>query len=132
MRVSFVVYGLLYVLVELVGYRLEQVGWPRLTALDVAAAITDACLAVAVVSAVLVAGDVGLRRRRARRDGCPVAVDDGVQVPDAPGSGPITVRSWRPRPALPAGHSAYAVPDVPEAAYPTGSRPFPAHPGRLL
>ncbi|MGY1712555.1 hypothetical protein ACI8AC_23895 [Geodermatophilus sp. SYSU D00758] len=132
MRVSFVVYGLLYVLVELVGYQLEQVGWPRLTALDVAAAITDACLAVAVVSAVLVGGDVGLRRRRAQRRERLAVVDDAARPAVEPETGPITVRSWRPRAALPAGHSAYPVPDVAEAAYPTGSRPFPERPGRLL
>src|SRR4051794_28988538 len=30
-RIPFIVYGLLYVLVELVGERLEEIGWPQLT-----------------------------------------------------------------------------------------------------
>jgi len=30
-RISFVVYGLLYIMVELVGAQLEQIGWPSLT-----------------------------------------------------------------------------------------------------
>jgi hypothetical protein len=65
MRVSFVVYFVLYVVVEMVGYQLELIGWPRITALDVAAALTNALLWVAVAAAVLVALDVaGARWRR--------------------------------------------------------------------
>src|SRR3954454_3816723 len=65
MRVAFLVYGVLYVVIEIVGYQLEQVSWPEITALDVATAVTNAFLTVAVLVAVLVAVDVlGHRWRR--------------------------------------------------------------------
>jgi hypothetical protein len=65
MRVAIVVYGVLYVVIEVVGHQLEQVSWPAVTALDVATALTDAFLTVAVLVAVLVAVDVlGHRWRR--------------------------------------------------------------------
>src|SRR3954468_8120536 len=65
MRVAFLVYGVLYVVIEIVGYQLEQVSWPEITALDVATALTNAFLTVAVLVAVLVAADVlGHRWRR--------------------------------------------------------------------
>ena len=54
MRVAFSVYGALYVVIEIVGYQLEQVSWPEITALDVATAVTNAFLTVAVLVAVLV------------------------------------------------------------------------------
>jgi hypothetical protein len=69
MRVSFAVYGVLYVVIEMVGYQLELIGWPRITALDVASALTNALLWVALVAGVLVALDVaGERWRRHLRD----------------------------------------------------------------
>jgi hypothetical protein len=34
-RISFLVYGVLYVVVEIVGAQIEAIGWPQLTALDV-------------------------------------------------------------------------------------------------
>src|SRR3954453_13457235 len=68
MRVAFLVYGVLYVVIEIVGYQLEQVSWPEITALDVATAVTNAFLTAAVLVAVLVAVDVlGHRWRRSRR-----------------------------------------------------------------
>jgi len=97
MRVAFLVYGVFYVVIEIVGYQLEQVSWPKITALDVASALTDAFLTVAVLVAVLVTIDVlGHRLRhhlqvveleRARS-----AVEAWAD-PD-----PITVQSWRPAP----------------------------------
>ena len=48
MRVSFLVYGVLYVVFEVVGYQLEQIGWTDISALDVATAVTDGLLTVAV------------------------------------------------------------------------------------
>src|SRR3954467_13172409 len=61
-RVSFLVYGVVYVVIEMVGAALEDVGWARITALDVATAITDACLAVALVLAALLAVKLGAQR----------------------------------------------------------------------
>ena len=111
MRVAFLVYGALYVVIEIVGYQLEQVSWPEITPLDVATAVTNAFLTVAVLVAVLVAVDVlGHRWRRHRRA---VALEEArsAVVDDAP----ITVQAWRPEPlALPA---APAPPDRAAAAY---------------
>jgi hypothetical protein len=98
-RTSFVVYGLLYILLELIGERLEEIGWPRLTALDVATAVAHGILTVAIGVAVLVAVDVlGRRWHRSmaawRQERARLTAD---AQPEA-----VTVRSWRPeRPALP-------------------------------
>ena len=91
-RVSLVVYGVLYVVLEMVGHQLELVGWSEVTALDVATAVTDACLIVAICGAVL----LGPRARRpalaadraARENTSYTEWDDG----------PIEVTSWRPEP----------------------------------
>jgi hypothetical protein len=101
MRVAFLVYGVLYVVIEIVGYQLEQVSWPEITALDVATALTNAFLTVAVLVAALVALDVlGHRWRRhlqsVRLEEARLAAE-GWAAP-----GPMTVQSWRPEPlALP-------------------------------
>ena len=113
MRVAFLVYGVLYVVIEIVGYQLEQVSWPEITALDVATAVTNAFLTVAVLVAALVAIDVlGHRWRRhlaavrleearleeARLEEARLAAAEWADAE------PITVQSWRPAPlALPAG-----------------------------
>ncbi len=57
-RVSLLVYGVLYVVLEVVGYHLEQLGWTDVSALDVATAVTDALLVLAVCAAVLVGLDL--------------------------------------------------------------------------
>src|SRR3954452_25496414 len=62
MRVSFLVYGVLYVAIEIVGNRLETVGWPQITPLDVAEALTNAFLAIVVCVALIVAADLGRER----------------------------------------------------------------------
>ncbi len=107
MRISFAVYGVLYVVIEMVGYQLELIGWPQITALDVASALTNALLWVALVVATLVALDVvGDRwRRHLREQQREIAWvsswrrRQGWDDDDAP----ITVTSWRPpMPALPA------------------------------
>ena len=103
MRVAFSVYGALYVVIEIVGYQLEQVSWPEITALDVATAVTNAFLTVAVLVAVLVTADVlGHRWRRhlaAVRAAEARPATEGWTDPE-----PLTVQSWRPEPlALPAG-----------------------------
>ena len=124
------VYGVLYVVIEIVGLQLEQVGWPEITPLDVATAVTDAFLLVAVGLAVLLATKLGAQRwgpsLRARWDalGPPEAVWDDE---------PIEVASWRPAPlALPPA----AAPPPPQGTY-TGDPYFagyryPQEPGRLL
>ena len=102
MRIAFLVYGALYVVIEIVGYQLEQVSWPEITPLDVATAVTDALLTVAVLVAVLVLSDVlGHRWRRHLRaqqlERARLAAEEWAD------QGPIEVRSWRPEPlALPA------------------------------
>jgi hypothetical protein len=105
MRVAFLVYGVLYVVIEIVGYQLEQVSWPEITALDVATAVTNAFLTVAVLVAVLVAVDVlGHRWRRhlrsVRLERARLAAAEWIDAE------PITVQAWRPEPlALPAGRA---------------------------
>jgi hypothetical protein len=101
MRVSFLVYGVVYVVIELIGAALEDVGWGRITALDVATAVTDACLTVAIVLAALLAAKLATQRwgHTARQwwqsIGRPEVVWDDE---------PIGVRSWRPAPLeLPSG-----------------------------
>jgi hypothetical protein len=102
MRVAFSVYGVLYVVIEIVGYQLEQVSWPEITALDVATAVTNALLHVAVLAAALVAVDVlGHRWRRHRRalaaERARLAAEERTEAE------PLTVPAWRPEPlALPA------------------------------
>jgi hypothetical protein len=61
-RVPFLVYGVLYVVIEVIGHRLEQIGWTDISALDVASAVTDALFLVAVCAAVLLALELGARR----------------------------------------------------------------------
>lgn len=140
MRLSILVYGVLYVVLEMVGQHLETVGWGRITPLDVASALVDALLVIVVAIAVLVLHDVTRERwapvfrawqRRQLR-----AAETAHE--------PIGVTSWRtgpqevpralaaiaPRRAadLPAG---WAAPDPDYGVRPVG-RPFPEEPGRLL
>ena len=95
MRVSLLVYGVVYVVIELIGAALEDVGWGRITALDVATAVTDACLTVAIGLAALLAAKLPTQRwGGTARDwwhsiGHPDVVWDDE---------PIGVRSWRPAP----------------------------------
>jgi hypothetical protein len=61
-RIPLLVYGVLYVVLEMVGHELAEVGWAEVSGLDVATAVTDALLTVAVCAAALLAVDLGLRR----------------------------------------------------------------------
>ena len=133
MRVSFLVYGVLYVVFEMVGYQLEQVGWADVSGLDVATAVTDALLTVAVCAAALLVLDLGRKRwgptllswhaERASR------VEHQAEIWDEP----IGVRSWR---GTPLAITAERV-DEPRTGYRgnpysfAGHR-FPKDPGTLL
>ncbi|HLM04094.1 MAG TPA: hypothetical protein VK402_02760 [Blastococcus sp.] len=136
MRVSFLVYGVFYVVIEMVGQQLEDVGWPNLTPLDVASALVNALLFVVVCIALVVGSDLARQRwgpalvawhqerLRAHAEAqAEVVWDDS----------PIGVASWRPEPiALPAGPSGggtYATSTYESRA--TG-QPFPEEPGPLL
>jgi hypothetical protein len=134
-RIWLLAYGVLYVVVELVGHRLETIGWPRITALDVATAVTDAFLTVSITLAALLAGQLALRRwsaaavARLRRPAPMVFLVDP----------PIGVRSWRPEPlSLPAatpGRNPYSVGAYGSTWGRRGQRvapDFPEEPGRLL
>jgi hypothetical protein len=99
MRVSFVVYGVVYVVIEMVGYQLEAIGWPRITALDVAAATVNALLWVALAAAVVVGLDVAGDRwrrhlREQERELAWVSAWRRRQGWDPDEA--ITVESWRP------------------------------------
>ena len=95
MRTAFVVYGLLYIALEVVGNEIEQVGWPQLTALDVATACTHAALAVAVVIALLVGSDLAAHRwRRRQRDRAQAELVEWAEP------APLVVESWRPDTSL--------------------------------
>lgn len=62
MRLPILVYGVLYVVLEMVGQALETVGWRRVTPLHVVSALVDALLAIVLAIAVLVLWDVGRQR----------------------------------------------------------------------
>jgi hypothetical protein len=131
-RVSFLVYGVLYVVVEVVGHELEQIGWTDISALDVATALTDACLTVAVCAAVLVALDLGARRwRRSMAAWHLQQAELRGEIWDEP----VSVTSWRPAPLA---VSAERV-EEPRTAPPYTGNPysfaghrFPKDPGTLL
>jgi hypothetical protein len=131
-RVSLLVYGVLYVVMEMVGHELAVVGWAQITTLDVATALTDAFLAVAICAAVLLAGSLGLRRWQQVRAERADLVDPPVEAhwDDEP----IEVTAWRPTP------EELAEPALPPAAggtyrgnpYAYGGRRWPSDPGRQL
>ena len=139
MRVSFLVYGVLYVAVEIVGNQLETVGWPRITPLDVAEALTNALLAIVICIAIVVGVDVARARwgpalRAWHQEQLRLAAEarDEQWAEVVWDDEPIGVRSWRPEPiALPAA-AASASPGgtyyTPSSAVP----PFPEDPGPQL
>ena len=136
MRVSFLVYGVLYVAVEIVGNQLEKVGWARIDPLDVASALTDALLTIVICIALLVAADLGRARwgpalRAWNEERLRAAAEAKLEKSWADVSWddePIGVRSWRSEPlALPA-----PVARPPTGTYYTPSTsapPFPEEPG---
>jgi hypothetical protein len=131
MRVSFLVYGVLYVVFEMVGYQLEQVGWAEVSGLDVATAVTDALLTVAVCAAVLLAADLARKRwgPAVRAWLAERAIPEAVIWEE-----PAEVRSWRPEPLA---VTAERVPPRPARSvvrnpYSFARHRFPKDPGRLL
>lgn len=131
-RVSFLVYGVLYVVLEVVGYQLEQIGWTDISALDVATALTDAFLVVAVGAATLVAGDIALRRWGRSMTAWRLRQADGEgEIWD----GPITVDSWRPAPLAITAERVEEPPPRPGYRgnpYSFAGHRFPKDPGTLL
>lgn len=130
MRVSFLVYGVVYVVIEMIGAALEDVGWGRITPLDVATAVTDACLTVALVLAGLLAVKLGARRWGGTVRGWWDSLGHPEVVWD---DEPIGVRSWRPAPpqldppAAARAESAYS-----GNPYTFAGRRWPADGGRQL
>ncbi len=129
MRLPILVYGVLYVVVEMVGHQLETLGWDRVTPLSVASALVDAFLAIVLAIAAVVALDLGRRRWGPAWH----AWREGRLLPDDGPDEPIEVVSWRPDPLsplraigapVPTGSGTYGPPR-------TGPR-YPEDPGRLL
>src|SRR4051794_31394176 len=140
MRTALAVYGVLYVVIEVVGHELGTVSWPEVTPLDVAAAVTDGMLTVAVLVAVLVGADLLRHRWRrwllAREERARLAREEWAAE-----QAPIGVRSWRPaRFALPTAAAPSLSGPVPDTrvgnAYARPGRravhAFPEDDGRLL
>ena len=134
MRMAIAVYGVLYVVIEVVGHQLEQVSWPAITPLDVATALANAFLTVAVLVGVLVGIDV-LGHRWRRRLALQRLEEARLATAEWADPGTLGVQSWRAEPAAPQlalpaasrrrseGESAYA-----DNAYARPAGP----PGRLL
>ena len=130
MRISFVVYGLVYIMIELIGARLEEIGWPSLTPLDVATAVVHALFAVSICVAVLLGLDLAGRHwRRAR---VAYLLERARRVEDDEPE-TVTVQSWRPEPlALPAGPTPVAF-DGPDYATPVDGGRLPLYvPSEIL
>jgi hypothetical protein len=135
MRVSFLVYGVLYVVIEMIASRLENLPWSEITAMDVAAGLIDALLFIVICIAAVVAYDVARQRwgpvfRAWQRER--LRAPRTVQDP-----GPIGVTSWRPgqQPVVPAvGGTARRPGTYATTGYGTrpGGHPFPEEPGYLL
>ena len=129
MRVSLLVYGVLYVVLEMVGHQLALVGWAQITTLDIATALTDAFLAVAICAALLLAVHLGFRRWQQKRDERPLELPIAAHWDDEP----IEVTAWRPTPEElaepPAPSSTGTYPGNP---YAFGGRRWPTDAGRQL
>jgi hypothetical protein len=119
-----VVYGVLYVVMEMIGHQLEQVGWSQVSALDVATAVTDAFLTVAICGAVLLALELGAQRWQRSRQ---ARAADEVQVQWD--HGPIEVTSWRPEPEAPSSSGGGTYGGNP---YTFAGHRYPKDDGRLL
>ncbi|RZU32281.1 hypothetical protein [Blastococcus saxobsidens] len=142
MRAWLLVYGVVYVVIEMIGHSLASVGWPQVTTLDVAAAVTDAFLAVSLALAALLGLELAARRWGPDL----VARLDGGEPVEVLPAAPIGVRSWRADPVAPpaAPTPAPARPPV-RGTYEVGASgsiwrrrdrrvapSFPEQPGHLL
>jgi hypothetical protein len=140
MRVSFLVYGVLYVAFEIVGHQLETVGWPRITPLDVASALTDALLAIVICIALVVAVDVGRQRygpalQAWNEERLRLAAEAELEkswVEVSWDDEPIGVRSWRSEPLALPTPAASAPPGGTFYTPSTYGPPFPEEPGPQL
>jgi hypothetical protein len=131
-RISFLVYGVLYVVVEMIGYRLGQLGWVDISAMDVATAVTDACLAVSLVLAALLGAKLA-----AERWGAPVrSWWDSLGHPDVvlDDGAPVDPTYWRPSPLTVTAERVEAPPQPTYAGnpYSFGGHRWPADRGRQL
>src|SRR4051812_48865615 len=135
MRVSFLVYGVLYVAFEIVGNQLEKVGWAEIDPLDVASALTDALLTIVICIALLVAADLGRARwgpglrawNEERQRAAAEAKAEKAWAEVSWDDEPIGVRSWRSEPlALPA--PATSSPGGTYYRPSTYGQPFPEEP----
>jgi hypothetical protein len=134
MRVSLAVYGVLYVVLEVVGYQLGQIGWTDISALDVATAVTDALLILAVCAAVLVCLDLAVQRRRRSTDTRrPAADESNDEVSGEVWDEASGVTAWRPAPLAVTSERAEPPPTQYEGnPYSFAGHRFPKDPGRLL
>jgi len=130
-KVPLLVYGVVYVVFEMVGHRIEQIGWAEVSGLDVATAVTDALLTVAVCAAVLLAADLGRKRwRPSATASLAERAEPEAEIWDEP----LEVRSWRPEPLA---VTAERVPERPPQSctgnpYSFARHRFPKDPGSLL
>ncbi len=120
MKHALVAYGVLLVVLTMLAREFEAAGWTGVGALDIAAALVDAVLVLAVAAAVLLAGKLGLERwalsmERWRRDRALAE----AELPDAE---VIGVTSWRPAAPPPVAPPAPVEPAVQPA--PTSSAGF--------
>lgn len=130
MRVPFLVYGVLYVVLEMVGYQLEQVGWAEVSGLDVATAVTDALLAVAICAAVLLAVDLG-RKRWGPSVAAWLAERTHVEAEIWDGE-PGRTYAWRPEPITVTAERVERPRPKVWNPYAFGGRRFPKDDGTLL
>ncbi len=129
MRLSILVYGVLYVVLEMVGHQLATVGWGRVTPLHVASALVDALLAIVVAIAALVLYGIALKRWGPAFRTWPERQLSAVEESREP----IGVQSWRPE-STPSPRAIGAPAAPPTSTYATAGvgRRFPEEPGRLL
>lgn len=114
MKHALAAYGVLLAVLLMLAREFEAAGWTGVGALDVATALVNALLVVAVTAGVLLAGRLSLEAwgrsmQRWRRDR---ALAESIAVPDA---GVVGVTSWRagtrrsPAPPEPPTTSAHRV-----------------------
>jgi hypothetical protein len=117
-RIALLVYGLFLLVVELVGSRLALIGWGRVTVLDIASAVADASLVVAVALAVLLSGKLAVRRwQRWLRRSARARLVESLRP-----ARPIDVRSWRETAPEQAAREEAAVTRYPLPAFLRGYR----------